>query len=430
MTMSWLIACLPVMAVSQSNTKEEARELASEQPESAHWGSYTPNLGFKVVDTDKGDMSISIYTYVRYLNQKDLDPTYTNAFGVTQNVKQRQDIQLNKVQIKFLGWIFSQKFRYFLYVWTSNPSQGQGAQVVVAGNLNYTFNSYLTLSAGITSLPGTRSVEGNFPFWLSVDSRQIADEFFRPSYTQGIWARGKITDQLRYLIMLGDNLSVLGVSAAQLDNHLNTLSAALVWEPWDDYGQGWGDFEHHEHPAARFGGHFTHSTEDKQSQPTTDAFENTQIRLSDGSVVFTPNLFGPGITVNQLDVWMTTVDAGVKWHGFALEGEYFWRRLDRFEGPGTVGLPKIFNQGFQLQASAMVIPEVLQAYAGGSRIAGTYGKPWDTRVGINWFPFKNKVLRWNTELLWLERSPVGYTAVPFSVGATGLVFHTNLELAL
>ena len=26
------------------------------------WGSYTPNLDFKVVDTDKGDMSVSIYT--------------------------------------------------------------------------------------------------------------------------------------------------------------------------------------------------------------------------------------------------------------------------------------------------------------------------------------------------------------------------------
>ena len=81
--------------------------------------------------------------------------------------------------------------------------------------------------------------------------------------------------------------------------------------------------------------HYTHSTEDKQSQPNTDAFENTQIRLSDGTVVFTPNIFGPGITVNELRYQMSDLDAGIKYHGMALEGEYYWRKLDHFQGPGT-----------------------------------------------------------------------------------------------
>src|SRR5690349_5735504 len=43
-------------------------------------GKYTPNLGYKVVNTEYGDMNISIYTYVRYLNQLGLDDTYTDAF--------------------------------------------------------------------------------------------------------------------------------------------------------------------------------------------------------------------------------------------------------------------------------------------------------------------------------------------------------------
>ena len=33
------------------------------------YGPYTPNLGFKVVNTEYGDLNISIYTYARYLNQ-------------------------------------------------------------------------------------------------------------------------------------------------------------------------------------------------------------------------------------------------------------------------------------------------------------------------------------------------------------------------
>jgi hypothetical protein len=394
------------------------------------WGIYTPNLGFKLANTDYGDLSLSIYTYVRYLNQLGLDPTYKDAFGNVKNVQQRQDFQIQKLQMKFLGWVLDPKFRYFLYAWTSNASQGLGAQVVLAGNVNYTFNKYLNIAGGITALPGTRSVEGNFPFWLGVDTRLIADEFFRPSYTSGIWAKGDLTNHLTYQVMLGNNLSTLGVSAAQLDNGLNTVASALVWTPTaGEFGQGFGDFEHHEHLAARVAGHFTRSNETKQSQPSSDQFENTQIRLEDGSVVFTPNLFGPGITVNDLRYRMAAFDSGIKYRGYSLDGEYFLRWLDNFKGPGTTGLPQIFSHGFQAQASAMVLPKIFQVYLGGSTIFGKYGNPWDFRAGTNWFPFQNKVVRWNSEFLYLHKSPVGYTSVPFALGGSGPVFHTSLELA-
>ncbi len=135
--------------------------------ERKRWGTYTPNFGFRIADTERGVANLSIYTYARYLNQRALEPTYTNAFGVTSNLQQRQDFQLNKLQIKFIGWMMNPKFTYFLYAWTSNASMGLPAQVVLAGNVSYNFNKYLTVMSGIASLPGTRSVEGNFPFWLA-----------------------------------------------------------------------------------------------------------------------------------------------------------------------------------------------------------------------------------------------------------------------
>jgi hypothetical protein len=258
----------------------------------------------------------------------------------------------------------------------------------------------------------------------------MADEYFRPSYTSGMWARGAVTDKLRYFVMLGNNLSTLGVSAAQLDNGLNTVSTALVWTPTTgEFGAGFGDFEQHESVATRFGAHFTRSHETRQSQPNSESFENTQIRLSDGTVIFTPNLFGPGITVNDVNYHMGSFDSGLKYHGYELWGEYFWRWLNRFGGPGTSALPQVFDHGFQVQASSMAIPKTLQVYLGGSTIFGKYGNPWDTRAGINWFPFKNRVVRWNTEGLYLYNSAAGYTSVPFAVGGHGFVFHSNFELA-
>lgn len=398
------------------------------------FGSYTPNLGFKLADTEHGDLNVSIYTYVRYLNQLGLDETFTDSFGNVKNVQRRQDFQILKLQMKFLGWIENPKFRYFLYAWTSNANQGQGAQVVLAGNLNYAFDKRFTFSGGIRSLPGTRSVEGNFPFWLGVDSRMIADEFFRPSYTSGIWATGDLTKRLEYQVMIGNNMSTLGVSAAQIDNGLNTFSSVLIWNPIGEYVRGFpetgfGDFEHHEDPAVRLALHINRSDENKESQSNSDTFENTQLRLSDGNIIFKPDLFGPGVTITDARWRMIATDGGLRFKGFSLDGEYYWRWLDNFRGPGTDGLKSLFDHGFQSQGAAMVVPKKLQAYAGYSKIFGEYGNPWDARVGLNFFPFKNKVVRWNTEALYLHKSPVGYTSVPFAAGGQGMVFHSTVELA-
>ena len=94
--------------------------------------------------------------------------------------------------MNFKGWLFDPDFRYLFYTWTSNTSQGQSAQVVVAGNLSYRFNDAFSLAGGIGGLPSTRTTNYTFPNWLRVDHRTIADEFFRGSYTTGVWAWGKL----------------------------------------------------------------------------------------------------------------------------------------------------------------------------------------------------------------------------------------------
>jgi len=263
-----------------------------------------------------------------------------------------------------------------------------------------------------------------------VDNRLMADEFFRPGYTSGIWARGQITDNVRYQIMVGNNMSQLGVSSARLDNHFDTVATALVWEPTGDYGIGFGDFENHETLSSRLGTHFLHSTEDKESQPNTDQFENTQIRLSDGTIVFTPNIFGPGVMINTLQVLMEDVDFGLKYRGWSLEGEYYFRQLNQFSGPGTGTLPHIDNNGFSLWVSDMIVPRFMQLYVGGSRISGDYGNPWETRFGVNVFPYKNKVIRWNTQLIYVDRAAAGNATIPYPVGGKGFTFNTDLEMAL
>jgi len=264
---------------------------------------YIPGRGFKLLKEDWGDVNFKLYSYIRYLNQLALEDSFTNSFDKTSLIKKRQDIQVNKMLVYFFGWLLDSNFRYLAYIWTSNVSQGQLAQVVVAGNLTYKFNEHFNLGVGIGSLPGTRSTSGNFPFWLGADNRLISDEFFRPSYTTGIWANGIITNGLNYYVMLGNNLSQLGVDAGQLGNKLDTWSMMLAWMPTTgEYGfmKSFGDFDKHENPATMFSLHFTTSDEDRQNQPGTEAIDNVQIRLSDGSIIFTPRLFGENISITDV----------------------------------------------------------------------------------------------------------------------------------
>jgi hypothetical protein len=392
------------------------------------FGTYTPGTGFKIADTEHGDLNFKLFTYLRYLNQLGTDDSYTDAFGNTKPVQRRQDIQLQKINVQFLGWLLSPKFRYLAYVWTSNTSLGQVSQVVVGGNLQYRFNEHITLGAGIASLPGVRSTEGNFPYWLSVDNRLTADEFFRPSYTTGLWAKGAVVQGLDYYVMVGNNLSQFGVDAGQMDNSMDTWAFSLNWKPTTgEFGKtgGFGDFEQHERLATRIGAHYTRSDENRQSQPNTESVENSQIRLSDGNVIFTPGLFGEGIVVTDVTYHMTSLDAGAKYRGLSLEAEYYWRLVDNVRGLNADGLGEFRDHGFQVQASAMVVPKLVQVYAGGAKIFGEYGDPSEFRAGVNWFPFRNEVIRWNLQWIQLNKSPVGSLSHPYTVGSNGSVFQTD-----
>ena len=417
--------------VSDGCSAEFATGPAQADEKKAKTPTHVPNVGFLLVDDEKGQVYFRLFSYGRYLNQRNLDESYVDAFGKEHTVQQRQDIQLQKFFAPFSGWFLTPKMRYYLYVWSSNASQGDPAQVVGAGNLTWSFNRHVSVGVGITSLPTVRSTEGQFPYWLGVDDRLIADEFFRGSYTSGVWLKGELNTKVKYTAMFANNLSTLGVSAAQIDNRFDTQSFAVQWMPttgefglWNTFG----DFDDHQNVATRVGVHFSHSLEEKQSQPGTEGIENSQIRLTDGSVIFTPDLFGPGTTVNEVDYRMMSLDAGVKYKGLSLEGEYYKRWLSNFAGVNTSGIADISDHGYQLQASGMAIPKTLQLYFGTSQIFGDHGDQWEVRGGENWYLMKERGIRLNGELMYVNRSPVGYTAYPYPVGAKGTVFHVNLEI--
>jgi len=396
------------------------------------WGRYEPGVGFVAIRGANGEISIGLITYLRYLNQLALERTFTDSFGRTKTLDLRNDFLLNKVNLAFKGWLLDPDFTYRVWIWTQNPAMGLGAQVVVGGHMTYSFADWFNLSGGVAPLPTTRTTNWTYPFWLKMDNRTIADEFFRGSYSFGIWADGEFTDELEYRVMLANNLSALGVDAGQLDADFSTVSAHLWWMPTTgEYGvaEGFGDFENHEEAATRFGVHYTRSREDAQSQPNEDDFENTQIRLSDGTLLFSDDPFATGGQVRKATYQMVAANAGIKYQGLAFEAEYYWRRVDEFKTIGFIPVDNLSDHGFSAYASAMVVPRQLQLYAAGSYIFGEYGEPWDITLGLNWYPFSRREIRFNAEGIYLERSPVGGNSYPYLVGGDGWLFNTDLIIA-
>jgi hypothetical protein len=253
----------------------------------------------------------------RYLNQLPGDQTATDHLGRPIPVQPRQDFQLHRVMLFTQGWLFSPKLNYQTFVWTVQDTN----QVAVGGALTYSFGKYITLGLGWNAYPGTQSLQGSHPYWTSYD-RVMADEFFRPFFSQGIFAQGILAPRLEYRLMFGNNNSNLDVAASKIDRKLSA-GGALTWLPTTgEFGPrgAFGDYESHERVATRFNLAYTYSPEERQSALNTSA-GNTTLRLADSLNVFDTGAFADGLTVDKATFKLLTAAAGMKYHGFWLQGE-------------------------------------------------------------------------------------------------------------
>ncbi len=56
----------------------------------------------------------------------------------------------------------------------------------------------------------------------------MADNFFRPGFTQGAWAKGEPVKGLSYLAFVGNGLNTLSISATKIDTNLACFRQCLV----------------------------------------------------------------------------------------------------------------------------------------------------------------------------------------------------------
>jgi len=358
-------------------------------------------------------------TQLRYLNTLVGDDTFTDHLGVVREVNKRNDITVNRSMFILGGYIFDERARYSLTVWTSAGA----ASIVVAGNIGWQFNKRLTLTAGYTGVPGSRSLVNTFPYYTATD-RSMADNFFRPGFTQGLWANGELGKGLNYIAFVGNALNSINVSAAKIDAHL-LVSGSVWWEPLGRYAEPgksvnmYDDYFAKKKVRIRLGTSFTQSREDRFSNLDQSSPDNTALFNSDGVLTFSTGAFAPGVTVEKALYKMWAIDGGLKYNGLAINGQYFMRWLSDFEADGPMPLTSTFDHGYELSAGHFVIPKRLMLYVRGSQIFGQFRNSHEYAGGVKWHFLPTERLWLNAELMRVNRSPYNGAFTPYTAGMNG-----------
>jgi hypothetical protein len=366
-------------------------------------------------------LKFNINTQLRYLNTQSSDDSFIDHLGVSRDVHTRNDITVNRAMFIFGGYVFDQRARYSFTVWTSAGA----ASIIVASNIGWQFNRALAITAGYTGVPGSRSLVNTFPFFTATD-RSMADNFFRPGFTQGAWANGEPVNGLNYLVFVGNGLNTLNISASKIDTHL-LFSGSVWWEPRGAYGEPgksrnmYDDYFASDKVRVRFGTAFTRSREDRFSNLDQSSPENTSLYNSDGVLAFSTGAFAPGVTVDKATYRMWSADAGVKWNGLAVNGQYFVRWLNAFEADGPLPLESTFDHGAELTASYFVEPKTVMLYGRGSWVRGQFGDSHEYGGGLKWFFLPTERLWLNTEVFRVSRAPYSGAFTPYTAGMTGWV---------
>ena len=391
-------------------------------------GEFTPGKGFTIVKTGLGSLNISAYGLARYVNQVDKDPEFLDHLGRERTVDPRQDITWHRSMIWFSGFFLTPKFRYCLTVWSLASTN----QTLLFGYMQYALQKEINFGVGILPNLGSRSMQGAWPFFLSSD-RVLAEEFFRPGFTMGAFVTGEVLPKFYYNFTVGNNLSILGTTVSQLTRYLST-SASIWWMPTTgEFGPrgGYGDFEIHQEVATRFGASYVHDRDDRQT-PTDNPYpNNTQTKLSDGTLPYELGALADGVTLIQMDFDLLSIDAGLKYKGWFFQLEYYLRNLSKFDANGPLPLSSIYDHGFYASASYELIPKALQVYASTSQIFDQFKMyPWEIVGGMSYYPAGTRSFRLNLNAIFVNKSAASSSFGFYLGGLNGMSFSTGIDILI
>lgn len=343
--------------------------------------------------------------------------------------------QLKRARLVFSGHAFTSDFSYFIAL--DGRSASNDTIRLLDYYLSYDLGHHdfgwqkrvFVVKAGQYKIPFTlaRAISGQeFQF----ADRSVASMYFdaNRSLAVGLYGERKPWGQLlTWETAVFNGLITGGAetgSAGTLDNNF-AISGRLSFYPHGDWGKDdLCDWDFHEQVATRTGIAFAMSSINREG--TTEFGE---IRVVDSGNRLADIL--PG-SVSQYHVATYSVDYSLKFRGWSVNSEYYFRNLSAFQGDS---LPDLFDHGFWLQSGYFLVPRKLEALARWSRVVGKSGslgsrdESSDERAAGLTCYFRRHAAKLTLDATYLDGAPINSFALDISPGAVGWLWRTQLQFS-
>ncbi len=347
---------------------------------------------------------------------------WTDNGGTTRPVRSRNYFDTERARLYFKGTAFDPRLTYFLHL--DGDTDGREFVDFFDYWWAWKFSDALQVQLGKRKVAAVRN--WLLPAWdtLLVD-RPLANDFFRPSRTQGIWAVGQFGESGHYEAMVGNGYRTENTTISNQNNRF-AFAGTQWWEPWGDFGTGYSDYECHRRAVIQFGHSFVYARQDGllNGEPLQEA---DFVRLTDGTVLDSEGALAPGVTVNEFNVTLYTIDLAMKYRGLSINAEIYNRWLQRLRGDGPLPLTKLYQSGYFVQGSYYLIPRTVYVAARVSRVNGLFGDHYEYAGGVNWYVYGNRNLKLTFDVTSLDGSPLNNTASDILVGDDGTLFRTQFQ---
>lgn len=270
--------------------------------------------------------------------------TWTDNTGLTRPVRNRNAFDIERGRLIFSGYAQDPRLTYFLQL--DGDTDGRHAVDFLDYWWAWRFSDRLQVQMGKRKVTAVRQ-------WL-VDSRRtrfvdrpMACEFFRPNRTVGVYGIGKVGETGHYEVMLGNGYDTVDIPNRSYDNSL-TFAATNYFDPWGYFGDQFVDYDLSCDPLLRVGHSFVYAP----NAGRTSGY----VMLADGTLTTTPGAIAPGVTLTDEDILLYSLDAAIKFRGWSLDAEAFYRWIEDLRANGPLPVTDIFQTGMYVEGGRFLIP--------------------------------------------------------------------------
>lgn len=348
--------------------------------------------------------------------------SWTDNAGVTRPIRNRNAFDIERARLTLSGHAVDPRLTYFLQL----DGDTDGAHGV--DFFDYWWAWQWTDRFQIQM--GKRKVSASRQWLLGARrtrfiDRPMANDFFRPDRTVGIWGVGQFAEHGHYELMVGNGYRTANLPNSVTDSRF-TFAATSYLDPNGDFGGQIVDFDGTSTPLWRLGHSLVYSPQ-AGSQTGIPLDETDFLRLSDGTRLTQTGALAAGTTVSEFDLWFYGVDLAWKYRGWSATSEAFLQWIDDIAADGAVPQSNLFRHGFYVEGGRFIIPKTLDVNARYSQVAGEFGAANEIAAGFNWYPLAKPTIKCSFDVTYLDGSPLQNTTSDILVGDDGVLFRSQFQ---